>query len=156
MSQANPIRVFVTHVWEPQDDYGRVFEYLESARNFFYRNSSNPDVRPVGDKEALKEVLRKQIAPAEAVIALSSLYAVNPDLSVFQCLYAQASQKPVVLMKEFGVQRPVPKPLADLADEIVDWDDRALVDAVRRQARHEDTQRWDTIEFKVEDLNPPK
>ena len=33
MSQNNPIRVFVTHSWEVSDDYLRVFEYLESARN---------------------------------------------------------------------------------------------------------------------------
>ncbi|HUI60083.1 MAG TPA: hypothetical protein VLX90_07665 [Steroidobacteraceae bacterium] len=150
MSQADPVRLFVTHLWENSDDYLRVFEYLESARNFFYRNSSKPEMRPEGDKEALKEAWRKQIAPAEVVIALSSLYEGSPDLVVFQLLYAQASQKPVVLMKPFGSQRPVPKALADLADEIVDWDERALVDAIRRQARHEDTTRWDTIEFKLD------
>ena len=42
MSQANPIRLFVTHIWEDSDDYLRVFEYLESARNFFYRNTARP------------------------------------------------------------------------------------------------------------------
>ena len=146
MSQENPIRIFVTHIWERHDDYVRVFEYLESARNFFYRNHSNPDVRPEAQKEAMKEALRKQIAPAEAVIALSSLYAMNQDLSTFQVLYAKASQKPVILLKE----------LEDLADEVVEWDERALVDAVKRQARHEDTTRWDTIEFKLEDFNPPQ
>jgi len=30
MSQANPVRLFVTHAWEASDDYLRVFEYLES------------------------------------------------------------------------------------------------------------------------------
>ncbi|HET9389005.1 MAG TPA: hypothetical protein VFO44_05105 [Steroidobacteraceae bacterium] len=150
MSQADPIRLFVTHLWENSDDYLRVFEYLESSRNFFYRNSSKTEVRPQGDKEALKEDLRRQIAPVEVVIGLSSLYETSQDLVTFQLLYAQASQKPVILMKPFGSQRPVPKALADLADELVDWDERALVDAIRRQARHEDTTRWDTIEFKME------
>src|SRR5215831_10359218 len=74
MSQANPIRLFVTHTWETSDDYLRVFEYLESARNFFYRNYSTPEQRPGGDKEAQREDLRRQIAPTEAVIALSSLF----------------------------------------------------------------------------------
>jgi hypothetical protein len=150
MSQANPIRLFVTHDWAPGDDYLRVFEYLESSRNFFYRNFSAPEKRPAGDKEAGKEELRRQIAPVEAVIALSSLYEGNQDLLTFQLLYAQACQKAVVLLKPFGSQKPVPKALADLADDIVDWDERALVDAIRRQARHEDTTRWDTIEFKLE------
>src|SRR4029077_13664811 len=63
MSQANPLRLFVTHAWETSDDYLRVFEYLESARNFFYRNFSTPEQRPSGDKEALREDLRRQISP---------------------------------------------------------------------------------------------
>jgi len=104
MSQANPIRLFVTHLWEDSDDYLRVFEYLESSRNFFYRNTSKPELRPDGDKEAQKEGLRKQIAPVEVIVALSSLYGVSQDMLTFQLLYAQASQKPVVLMKPFGSQ----------------------------------------------------
>jgi hypothetical protein len=79
-------------------------------------------VRPVGDKEKLKEDLRHQIAPVEAVVALSSLYAQDKDLAVFQLLYAQANNKPVVLLKPFGGRIEVPKPLT----------------------------RWDTIEFKMD------
>ena len=150
MSQANPILLFVTHTWEKSDDYLRVFEFLESARNFFYRNYSTPEHRPVGDKEKLKEDLRRQIAPVEAVVALSSLFEQDRDLAVFQMLYAQANNKPVVLLKPFGGRVEVPKLMAEHAAEIVDWDERGLVDAIRRQARHEDTQRWDTIEFKMD------
>ena len=29
-------------------------------------------------------------------------------------------------------------------------DERALTDALRRQARHEETTRWDSIEFKLD------
>ena len=150
MSQSNPVRIFVTHAWENSDDYLRVFEYLESQRNFFYRNYSTPDRRPQGDKEALRENLRQQITPAEAIIALSSLYQAHQDLLTFQLLYAQASHKPVILLKPFGAAQELPKALLDLADEVVEWDERALVDAIRRQARHEETTRWDTIEFKLE------
>lgn len=150
MSQANPIRLFVTHLWETSDDFLRVFEYLESARNFYYRSTSTPDARPTGDKEALKEDLRRQISPAEVVIALGSLHERDRDLLTFQLLYAQACQKPVILLRAFGQTHPAPKALTDLASEVVEWDERALVDAVRRQARHEDTTRWDVIEFKLD------
>ena len=150
MSQADPIRIFVTHTWENSDDYLRVFEYLESARTFFYRNCSTPDRRPSGDKEALREDLRRQIAAAETVIGLSSLYHTHQDLLTFELLFAQASHKPVILMKPFGTGKEVPKAILDLANEIVDWDERGLVDAIRRQARHEETTRWDTIEFKLD------
>jgi hypothetical protein len=55
-----------------------------------------------------------------------------------------------VLMKPFGSTRELPKTILDLASEVVDWDERALVDAIRREARHEETTRWDTIEFKLD------
>src|SRR5256885_7334651 len=74
VSQSNPVRIFVTHAWENSDDYLRVFEYLESQRNFFYRNYSTPERRPQGDREVQRENLRQQITPAEAVVALSSLF----------------------------------------------------------------------------------
>ena len=150
MSQANSVRLFVTHAWENSDDYLRVFEYLESARNFFYRNYSTPEQRPSGDKEALRENLRRQITPVEAVIALSSLYDTHQDLLTFELLYAQANNKPVILMKPFGARKDAPKAILDLTTEVVEWDERALVDAIRRQARHEETTRWDTIEFKLD------
>ena len=150
MSQSNPIRIFVTHGWDNSDDYLRVFEYLESSNNFFYKNCSTPDHMPAGDVEALRENLRKQIAPAEVVIALPSLAESNRDLLQFQMLFAQACNKSVVAMKHFGSDAPVAKLIADLADDIVDWDSRALVDAIKRQARHEETNRWETIEFKLD------
>jgi hypothetical protein len=150
MSQANPFRVFVTHAWDNSDDYLRVFEYLESANNFFYKNCSTPDHMPAGDKEALRESLRQQIAPAEVIIALPSLAEANRDLLQFQMIFAQAAHKPVVLMKTFGSAAPMAKAIAELSDEIVDWDARTLVDSIKRQARHEETNRWETIEFKLD------
>ncbi|MGC1458896.1 MAG: hypothetical protein WA825_11505 [Steroidobacteraceae bacterium] len=150
MSQANPFRVFVTHAWDNCDDYLRVFEYLESANNFFYKNCSTPDHMPAGDKEALRESLRQQIAPAEVIIALPSLAEANRDLLQFQMIFAQAAHKPVVLMKTFGSATPPAKAIAELSDEIVDWDARTLVDTIKRQARHEETNRWETIEFKLD------
>lgn len=150
MSQRDPIRVFVTHLWDESDDYLRVFEFLESARNFFYRNLAVPAARPEGGKEPQKEALRKQIADAEVVLATSSAYKIDREMLTFQLLYAKACDKPVVLLKAFGREEKLPKELTDLADETVDWDERGLVDAIRRQARHEDTARWDVVEFKLD------
>ena len=149
MSQNNPIRLFVTHAWEVSDDYLRIFEYLESARNFFYKNLSAPDKAPAGGKEADREELRRQMAQAEVVIALPGLYAKQSELLLFELTFAKASDKPVVLMRPFGANAVLPKQVTDFSDVIVDWDGRALVDAIKGQARHEESNRWDTIEFKL-------
>jgi hypothetical protein len=151
MSQRDPIRVFVTHCFEESDDYTRVFEYLESARNFYYRNSANLEFTPaLRVPDALREELRRQISVAEVIIALTSLYAQQQDLLIFELNYAKASDKPVLLLPLFGRDQPKLKTLDGLIDMSVTWDERALVDAVKQQARHEETTRWDTIEFKLD------
>lgn len=152
MSQQNPIRLFVTHAWQQSDDYLRLFEFLESARNFFYRNTSTPEQPPGGDTEKQREDLRRQIAAAEIQIALPGLHALQPDLMIFQMNYAQSQKKPVLLLKPFGSSQPLNKLLIDRASEVVDWDERGLVDAIRRLARHEGTSRYETIEFNAEDF----
>jgi hypothetical protein len=151
MSQNNPIRLFVTHAWDTSDEYLRIFEYLESARNFFYKNLSAPDKAPKsGGVEADREELRRQMAQAECVIALPGMYRQQSDLLQFQLTFAKASDKPVVLMKPFGANSVLPKAITDFSDQVVEWDGRALVDAIKAQARHEESNRWDTIEFKLD------
>ena len=152
MSQQNPVRLFVAHAWEESEDYHRIFEYLESARNFYYRNTSLPDQKPGPDPEARREELRRQIGPAEILIAPASLYSSHPELLLFEMNFAQSAKKPVLLVRPFGVQAVVPKILLERADDVVDWDERGMVDAIRRLARHENTARYDTIEFKIEDF----
>jgi hypothetical protein len=153
MSQQNPIRVFVTHQWQDSDDYSRVFEYLESNRNFFYKNTSTPDKPPASmDTESVRADLRRQIDAAEILVALVSLYPENPDLVIFQMNYAQSQKKPVLLMRYFGTHREIPKLLTERSNETGEWDERGIVDAIRRLARHENTSRFDTIEFNADEF----
>ncbi|HMI36689.1 MAG TPA: hypothetical protein VK505_03595 [Steroidobacteraceae bacterium] len=151
MSQRDPIRVFVTHAFELNDDYLRVFEFLESARNFYYRNCGGPEQRPVNTSvEGLHEALRQQMANTEVVVALSALYTMQRDLLMFQLNYAKASEKPVVLLPGFGREVLLPPAVIAMSDERAKWDERGLVDVIRHQARHEETTRWDSIEFKID------
>lgn len=150
MSEANPIRVFVTHAFAEHADYHRVFEYMESTPNFFYRNCSAPDRAPTtGGKEALKEEFRNQIKLAEVVIMLSSLYADNEYWVTYQMDAAQALDRPLIALPLFGRAQKLPDDIAKRAAAVVEWDARKIVDAVRLQARHEDSARWDVIEFKL-------
>jgi hypothetical protein len=62
---------------------------------------------------------------------------------------AQAIERPLIALGSFGGAEKLPDDIAKRAAEIVEWNARNIVDAVRRQARHEETTRWDTIEFKM-------
>jgi hypothetical protein len=149
-SSATPIRLFVTHAWVENDDYSRVFEYLEASGTFYYLNTSQPQMKRPIDKESQREDLRRQIAPCEVIIVLPAVYNIAPELVQFQMNFAKAADKPLVAMENFGSTVPLEKAIKDLADEVSAWNERNLIDALRRQARHQETTRWDTIEFKLD------
>jgi hypothetical protein len=149
-SPANPIRVFVTHAWMEHDDYSRLFEYLEASGTFYYSNTAQPAAKRPLDRESQREDLRRQIAPAEVLVVLPEVYAAAPELVLFQLNFAKAMDRPIVAMENFASMVPLPKTILDLADEICAWNERNLIDALRRQARHQETTRWDTIEFKLD------
>lgn len=150
MSQANPVRLFVTHCFDENDDYHRVFEFLESATNFFYKNCSNPEaIPPSGGNEAFKDALRKQIEESEVVLVLDSVYKKNRDLLVFQLNAAQAMEKPIIAMELFGQVDEISDDIKKRADAVAPWNERMMVDIILREARHESTNRWDVIEFEL-------
>ena len=148
MSESNPIRIFVTHAFRESDDYLRIFEFLESADRFFYVNVSKPENLPQsGGLDAIKQELIEQIKESEAIIALSSVYSEKESLVRFELDVAEANQKPIIAIRPFGHMGETPPYLATRAKEHVEWNDREMVDALRRQARGEETSRWETIDF---------
>ena len=150
-TSVNPIRLFVTHAWVENDDYARVFEYLEASGTFYYLNTSQPHAKRPIDKESQREDLRRQIAPSEVIVVLPAVYQVAPELVLLEMNFAKAADRPIVAMEKFGSTEPQPQAIKDLADEVSPWNERGLIDALRRQARHQETTRWDTIEFKLDD-----
>ena len=148
MSKEDPIRVFVTRVFTDHPDYHRVFEYLESSTNFFYKNCSDPTAVPIaGSREQKKEALLAQIRAAEIVVVVSSMYSETRDWIAFQLDAAKAASLPIVALEPFGGKGNIAVEVKARAAEIVPWNERVMVDALRKHARGEDTKRWDVIEF---------
>lgn len=148
VSEDNPIRVFVTHSFKETPDYLRVFEFLESTERFFYLNTSKPENVPeTGGMEAIKDELIAQIKEAEAVIVLASMYMEQEDLVCYQMDVAEANEKPMIAIRPFGGVLETPEALVARVNEHINWNNREIVDALKRQARLEDTTRWDVIDF---------
>lgn len=148
VSEDNPIRVFVTHSFKETPDYLRVFEFLESTERFFYLNTSKPENVPeTGGMEAIKDELIAQIKEAEAVIILASMYMEQEDLVCYQMDVAEANEKPMIAIRPFGGVLETPEALVARVNEHINWNNREIVDALKRQARLEDTTRWDVIDF---------
>jgi hypothetical protein len=155
MSEQNPITLFVTHGFMEHEEYSQVFEYLESRDNFFYVNKSVVDNKPDFGQEAVQEEIRRQIKDAEIVLFPLGTRAADPQLVDFQILVAKAFDRPVLAIKSHAGEQDIPQETLDQVTETVDWNDRAITDAIRRLARGEDTSSWDVIEFDLGDDEIP-
>lgn len=156
MSENNPIAIFASHVFEENYDYLRVFEFLESVDRFFYINVSKPENIPTtGGLQAIKDELIEQIKISEAVFVLSSVYEQRPDIVKFIMDVAEANDKNMIAIPPFGGNAEIPAEVIERCKEHITWNDREMVDAVRRQARGEDTQRWEVLDFPGFDADGP-
>ena len=150
MSEENPFKIFVTHLFQEDADYSRVYEYLESSTNFFYKNCSDPNSIPTSrGKENLKDEVRAQIEQAEVVILPSSMYMRDIDWISYQMIAAQAAKIPIIALEPFGGVEEMHPDVAARADDRIMWNERLIVDAIRHRARGEDTTRFETIEFEM-------
>jgi hypothetical protein len=152
----NPIRVFATHSFEETDDYLRIFEFLESVDRFYYLNVSKPENIPTtGGLEAIKDELIRQIKECEAVFVLPSVYEQKEDLVRFMMGVADANKKKMIAIRPFGGIAETPEEIVNRCAEVIEWNDRAMADALRRQARGEDTARWEVLDFPGFDADGP-
>ena len=148
VSESNPIRVFVTHAFEESDDYLRVFEFLESVDRFYYLNVSNPeDIPSGGESNAIKDELIQQIKASEVMIILSDVFDKETDLVRYMMDVAEANNVPIVAIRPFGGMTETAGEVVERANEHIEWNDREMVDAIRQQARGEETARWEVLDF---------
>ena len=156
MSESNPIRVFATHCFDETDDYLRIFEFLESVDRFYYVNVSQPENLPTtGGAQEIRDELIKQIKASEAVIVLPSTFEQNKDLTNFMLDVAEANNIGMITIRPFGGIHQTPPELVERCAEQIEWNDREMVDALRRQARGEDTARWEVVDFPGFDADGP-
>ena len=156
MSEGNPIRVFATHNFDETDDYLRIFEFLESVERFYYLNVSKPENIPTtGGAQELRDELIRQIKESEAMFVISSTWEQNSELVKFMMDVAEANNIGMIAIKPFGGLYEPPPELVTRCQELIEWNDREMADALRRQARGEDTARWEVLDFPGWDENGP-
>ncbi len=156
MSENNPIRVFAMHAFEESVDYLRLFEFLENVDKFYYINVSKPENIPkAGGMQAIKDELMRQIKDSEAVFILPALFDEKTELVRFMMQVAEANNKAMIAIKSFGGVIETAAEVVERSQEHIEWNDREMADALRRQARGEDTARWEVVDFPGFDAEGP-
>ena len=83
---------------------------------------------------------------AEVVLVPAGTFVANRDWIDFTISAAKAHDLPILALEHFGPLE-LPDELRAHADKILSWNSRSIEDAIRMAARHDETKRFDTIEF---------
>ena len=89
------------------------------------------------------------------MFVLSSAYEQNQDMVNFMMDVAEANKIGMIVIKPFGGMHETPPELVARCAEHIEWNEREMVDALKRQARGEDTARWEALDFPGWDENGP-
>ena len=144
-----PVRLFIAHVLQDQEDIHKVIEYVESKDSFVYVNTADINAKPEG-AEAIQEELRKQIGLAEVMIVPVNVYQANPKVIDYEIRVARNFDIPVLGVQAFGGTMEVPKALLDSCSDIVEWEPRRMILAIKALARNEPIPEYEVIEFTLD------
>ncbi|RLA28184.1 MAG: hypothetical protein DRR11_17105, partial [Gammaproteobacteria bacterium] len=61
-----------------------------------------------------------------------------------------ASNKPILGIQAFGATVAIDKAVLERCDDVVEWNERTIISAIKRLARDEDTAQWESLEFTLD------
>lgn len=127
-------RLFISHAWKYNEEYYNLVDMLDKKKYFSWTNYSVPKHDPFDTEDDLKEKLKKQIRPVNAVLIIAGMYALYSDWIKFEIEFAEKISKPIIVIKPRG-QEKVPDYLQEIANKplntIVKWNTDSIVEAIR-------------------------
>lgn len=125
--------LFISHAWLYGDDYIRLTNLLKGASNFYFRNYSAPEDKPLilsttnATDYEIKQAIDRKIAPVNCVIILGGMYAKRKWMQ-YEFEAAKRMSKPIIVVAPWGQER-IPTELQNYP--LVRWNTDSIVSAIR-------------------------
>jgi hypothetical protein len=81
------------------------------------------------------------------MVIVSDVYAQETDLVKHMMDVADANGIGMIAIRPFGGVAETAEEVVVRVKEHIEWNDRELVDAIKRQGRGEETARWEVLDF---------
>lgn len=135
MPQLRTYNLFISHAWKYGDEYQHLIELLNNARNFVWKNYSVSQDDPLagGSRKKLAREIYNQIRLTSVVLVIAGMYVAHREWLKYEIDLADKFNKPVIGIRPRGSVY-VPALVRESAIEIVGWNSRSIVNAVRRNA----------------------
>ena len=131
--------LFISHSWSYGSQYEKLVALLRKRPYFEFKDYSVPRDDPIHNAPlvaALREAIRRKMAPTGAVLILAGVYAsysrwINAEIDLAQRGFAM--RKSIIAVEPWGSERTSTR-VKDAADRIVGWNTESVVGAIRELA----------------------
>lgn len=135
MTLLREYRIFITHGYESHPDYDRLAEMLNGISSLNIVLSSVPanyKYRSM-NKEKREEEIRKQIRPANCVLALDSICLESGEWVQYELKCAASAKKPIIGIRQLR-SKGISKAIESVAIEILGWNEAELERAIKENS----------------------
>jgi hypothetical protein len=130
--------LFISHAWKYGEDYDRLVKLLNSSNNFYYRNYSAPEDKPLQNLDStevetvkqIKESIIRKISPVNCVLVISGMYFNYRRWMKFELDTAVQMGKPIIGIKPYG-NVLMASDVSSAAKTTVNWNTDSIVSAIR-------------------------
>lgn len=128
--------LFISHSWTYGSQYERLVNLLRARSYFEFKNYSVPRDDPIHNARsvnALREAIRRKMAPTGAVLILAGVYAtyskwINEEIKLAERGFGD--RKPIIAIEPWGSERTSIR-VKTAADRVVGWNTESVVKAIR-------------------------
>ncbi|MDD4985324.1 MAG: TIR domain-containing protein, partial [Dehalococcoidales bacterium] len=134
---AKTYNLFISHSWTYTDAYEKLCNLLNNADDFSYHNHSVPKDDPIhtdGTVSELEQAIQNHMSGCHVVLIMAGKYStyskwIKKEIKLAQEGFENA--KPIIGVKPWG-NTQVSSVVQDAADEMVGWNTKSIVDAIRK------------------------
>lgn len=125
--------LFISHSWSYSNQYEGLVKLLDEALYFTYRDYSVPKDDPIHEaptQKALKDAIRRQMAPTSCVLILAGVYSTYSKWINIEIQLAKELNKKIIAIKPWASAR-TSEVVRNSADTIVGWSTSSIINAIR-------------------------
>ncbi len=128
--------IFISHSWTYDEHYQKIVDMLKKE-GLNFRDYSVPKDDPLhtnGTDKDLYEAIKRKISPCSVVIIMAGVYSsyskwIDKEIKISKEEFA--SEKKIIAVEPWASQK-TSKKVKDNADEIVKWQAKSIVNAIKR------------------------
>lgn len=133
MPELKNYRLFISHSWSYGDAYEKLVSFFNGYPYFNWTDYSVPKNDPIHNApstHALRDAIRRQMAPVNCVVIMGGVYATYSKWINIEIELAKDLGKPIVMIEPWGADK-TSTVVRSVADTVVGWKSDSIVSAIR-------------------------